>query len=324
MTTAHTAPLRFGVMSGFPDPESAEATVREAERLGFDSLWVGDHVAFPVPILDSLTQLALAAAYTRSLTLGTCVYLLPLRHPTLVAKQVATLDRMLAGRLVLGVGVGGEFPNEYAACGVPVGQRGARLSEGIEVLKALWRGESVTRAGRYFPLEGVRMLPVPTSPGGPPIWCGGRSEAALTRAGRLADGYVSYAIDAARFRESMHTIEEAAHAAGRTLDGFTPAHMLFLRIDDRFEDAHRHATEHLSRRYAMDFSKPARRYGALGAPAAVAEVIARYRAAGARHVILDLTGPTADRAQQLERFSEEVVPLLDDRGDVALARDDRR
>ncbi|MGE0623418.1 MAG: LLM class flavin-dependent oxidoreductase [Pseudomonadales bacterium] len=302
--------LQFGVMAGFPDPESARATVEQAERLGFDSLWVGDHVAFPVPILDSLTQLALAAAFARRLTLGTCVYLLPLRHPTLVAKQTATLDRMLSGRFVLGVGVGGEFPNEYAACGVPLRQRGARLTEGIDVLKALWSGEPVTRNGRFFPLDDVRMLPPPTSPGGPPIWCGGRAKGALERAGRIGDGYVSYAVDPQRFSESLTTIRHAAAAMDRSLDAFTPAHMLFLRLDERFEDSHRTATEHLSRRYAMDFSKAARRYGALGSAADVAETIHRYREAGVQHVILDLVGPAADRDEQLHRFSREVRPLL--------------
>lgn len=303
-------PLRFGVMCGFPDPNAARATVELAEHLGFDSLWVGDHVAFPVPILDSLTQLALAAGFARTLTLGTCVYLLPLRHPTLVAKQVATLDRMLMGRMVLGVGVGGEFPNEYAACGVPVTQRGARLTESIEVLKALWTGESVNCSGRFYPLSDVRMLPTPISPGGPPVWCGGRSPAALERAGRLADGYVSYAVDPDMYARAMTTVAAAADNANRSLEHFSRAHMLFLRIDDHFEDAHQHATNHLTRRYAMDFSKPAKRYGALGAPADIAATIDRYRAAGAGTFVLDLVGPLEDRDQQMLRFSEEVVPLL--------------
>lgn len=310
MTTTHPPLLQFGIMSAFPDPASAQATVAQAEDLGFDSLWVGDHVAFPVPILDSLMQLALASAFARKITLGTCVYLLPLRHPALVAKQVATLDRMLAGRLVFGVGIGGEFPNEYAACGVPLQERGARLSEGIEVLKALWTADSITRSGRFFPLRDVRMLPPPKSAGGPPVWCGGRSDAALARAARLADGYVSYAIDAAMYARAMTAIHDTADRAGRSLDRFTAAHMLFIRIDDRFEDAHRHASEHLSRRYAMDFSKPAKRYGALGAPADVAAAIERYRASGAHYFVLDLVGPPQDRDQQLARFSAEVKPLL--------------
>ena len=302
--------LKIGVMSGFSSPEGARHTVEYAAALGFDSLWVGDHVAFPVPIMNALIQLALAAGYAKTISLGTCVYLLPLRHPTPVAKQVGTLDRLLGGRFVFGVGVGGEFPNEYAACGVPVQQRGARLSEGIEVLKALWRAEPVSFTGRYYALDDVQMLPAPVTTGGPPIWCGGRSRAALTRAGEMADGYISYAVDANMYREALAVIDTAGRRVGRDMNGYQHAHMLFVRIDDRFEDAHQTATEHLSRRYAMDFSKPAKRYAALGKPADVAAVIAKFREAGASQIVLDLTGPMADRDEQLRRFSEEVRPLV--------------
>ena len=302
--------LKIGVMSGFASPAEARHTVEYAERLGFDSLWVGDHVAFPVPILDALIQLALASGYAEKISLGTCVYLLPLRHPTTVAKQVGTLDRILDGRFVFGVGVGGEFPNEYAACGVPVQQRGARLSEGIEVLKALWRAEQTSFDGRYYAFQDVQMLPAPATEGGPPIWCGGRSKAALRRAGRLADGYISYAVDVEMYRDALEVIDTARQQAGREMDAFQRAHMLFTRIDNRYEDAHKAATDHLSRRYAMDFSKPAKRYAALGKPADVAAAIEQFSSAGASQIVLDLTGPMAERDEQLQRFSEEVRPLL--------------
>ena len=101
--------VRFGFSAGFASAPAARATVELAERLGFDSLWVGDHVAFPMPILDPLLQLALAAAHSERLWFGTSVYLVPLRHPVLIAKQVATLDLLCGGRFVFGVGVGGEF-----------------------------------------------------------------------------------------------------------------------------------------------------------------------------------------------------------------------
>lgn len=308
--TKQSPKLEFGVMSAFSDPESAANTVATAERLGFESLFVGDHVAFAVPIFDSLMQLALAAAYAKTLKLGTCVFLLPLRHPTTVAKQVSTLDRILDGRLIFGVGVGGEFPNEYAACGVPVTERGARLTEGIEVLKALWSGQPVDHEGRFYSFKDVQMLPPPAQPGGPPIWCGGRSERALQRAGRLADGYISYAIDAPRYAKAMDVIADSAEQAKRNIENFQRAHMLFVRIDKTFEAAHGKATEHLSHRYAMDFSEPARRYAALGKPADVADTIAKFRDAGATQIVLDLTGPFADRDEQIEQFSMDVRPLL--------------
>ena len=119
--------LRYGWMTAMSDADEVREVVALAERSGLDSLWVGDHIAFTVPILDPLLQLAQAAVLSERLLLGTSVYLLPLRHPVPVAKQVATLDLLSGGRLLFGVGVGGEFPNEYAACGIPRRERGARL-----------------------------------------------------------------------------------------------------------------------------------------------------------------------------------------------------
>src|SRR3954469_510543 len=123
-----------------PTIAEMESLVRLVDDCGYDSLWVGDHIAFAVAILDPLLQLAQAAVVSRRLRLGTNVYLLPLRHPVPVAKQVASLDHLSEGRLIFGVGVGGEFPKEYEACGVPLNERGARLSEAIPMLRQLWSG----------------------------------------------------------------------------------------------------------------------------------------------------------------------------------------
>ena len=240
------------------------AVVRALDSLGYDSIWSGDHVAFAGPILDPLIQLAQAAALSDRLTIGTAVYLLPLRHPAPVAKQVATLDTVSSGRMIFGVGVGGEFPIEFQLCGVPVEERGARLSEGIRVLRKLWSGQPAAHEGRFYPYPEVAIEPPPVQPGGPPIWCGGRADAALRRAGRLADGWMSYVVDPERYRRSLVTIATAAAAAGRTLDRFGTAHLLFVRLDKDRESALAFAARFLSIRYAMDFSRAAERYCALG------------------------------------------------------------
>ena len=187
---------------------------QQVDRLGFDSFWCGDHVAFAIPFLDPITQIAQAAVVSKRLTFGTAVFLLPLRHPTPVAKQIATLDHLTGGRFVFGVGIGGEFPKEYEGCGVPLNERGARLSEGIEVIRKLWTGEKVSHEGRFYSFKDVKMTPVPRQPGGPPIWCGGRSEPALRRAARLADGWFSYAVSPEMFAKGLATIEAAAQEAG--------------------------------------------------------------------------------------------------------------
>src|SRR5256714_10981629 len=134
-----------------PAVDEMQALVRLVDDCGYDSLWVGDHIAFAVAILDPLLQLAQAAVVSRRLKLGCNVYLLPLRHPVPVAKQVATLDHLSEGRLIFGVGIGGEFPREYEACGVPLGERGPRLSEAIPLLRRLWSGAPVDPPGRILP-----------------------------------------------------------------------------------------------------------------------------------------------------------------------------
>src|SRR5215469_6156497 len=133
-----------------PTVDELATLVELVDDCGYDSLWVGDHLAFAVSILDPLLQLAQAAVVSPRLTLGTNVYLLPLRHPGPVAKQVASLDHLCEGRLIFGVGVGGEFPKEFAVAGVPRSERGARLSEAIPLLHQLCNGEPVSYAGKYF------------------------------------------------------------------------------------------------------------------------------------------------------------------------------
>ncbi len=310
MTLPLDKDMKFGWMTSMDSLESVRQTTKLADEIGMDSLWVGDHIAFAVPIMDPLLQLAQAAALSDRLTLGTSVYLLPLRHPTTVAKQVSTLDRLTEGRLIFGVGIGGEFPNEFAACGVPVKERGARLSEGMDVLRALWTGDKVSHQGKFFPFEDVMMRPKPMQAGGPPIWCGGRSEAALKRAGRKADGYISYVVTPEMYQSALATMAGAAEEAGRRVDRFGTAHLLFFRIDDSFEKSWDVATEHLSERYASDFRGPAKKYCALGKPEQVAETINRFREAGVRHIIIDSVSPLEERHEQVKRFAREVKPLL--------------
>ena len=302
--------LKFGLMSVLSKPSVVRATVALAEECGLDSLWAGDHIAFTGPIPDALTGLTYASALSDTLTFGTSVFLAPLRHPGPLAKQIATLDRFAGGRFILGLGVGGEFPIEFALAGVPVEERGGRLSETIEVLKLLWSAEPVSYEGKYFSFPEVKMEPPPAQPGGPPIWCGGRQKAALRRAGRLADGYISYVVTPEMFANALSEVAAGAEAAGRELESFGSGHLLFAWIEDDYETALDVATAHLSKRYAMDFRKAAGRYAALGSPADVAARIDAFRAAGVRQFVLDFTGRPAERDDQCRRFMADVVPLL--------------
>ena len=331
MTLPLDTRLRLGVQTVHRRTEPASAPwepridelvslVELVDRAGYDSLWTGDHVSFAVPMLDPLLQLAQAAVVSRRLLLGTAVYLLPLRHPAPVAKQVATLDHLTEGRLIFGVGVGGEFPQEYAVCGVPMAERGARLSEGVRLLREFWTGAPVTHTGRlYGGFQDVALQPPSRQPGGPPVWFGGRSKPALRRAGRLGDGYLSYVVTPEMFADALATIDQAASEAGRDLRSFGTGHLLFTRLDASFEAALDAAAAALSVRYAMDFRRPAQRYCALGTPAQVAERVRAFHAAGARHVVLDFVGPYEERDRQIAWFAGEVMPMLVDLTTVAAA-----
>ena len=302
--------LTFGIQTRIMTPDDARDAVALAERSGYASISVGDHLAYAVPILDPLIQLATAAALTRSVTVMPAVYLLPLRHPGPVAKQVATLDHMSGGRLIFGVGVGGEFASDFEVAGVPIKERGARLSEAIEVLRKLWTGDKVSHQGRFYAFKDIQMLPAPVQPGGPPIWCGGRSDAALRRIAELADGWISYVVTADTYRAGLEKIAAFAAQAGRRPTRFGTSHLLFVRFGKTREEALEEAAKHLSIRYAMDFRKPAERYCALGRPEDVAEAVRKFHDAGVRRLVLDMIGRPEERPGQFERFAEEVKPLL--------------
>src|SRR5262249_45327419 len=298
-----------------PTIEELRELVELVDRCGYHSLWCGDHISFPAPILDPLLQLAQAAVVSRRLLFGTSVYLLPLRHPVPVAKQVATLDHLTQGRFIFGVGVGGEFPKEYAACGVPIGERGARLAEGIELVAKLLHGAPIDHQGRYYAaFTDVPMQPPARQPGGPKIWCGGRSDKALERAGRIADGWIAYAITPDMFRNGLAKVAAAAAAAGVAQRPFGTGHLLFTRLDRSFDRALDAAAATLTRRYAMDFRRAAERYAALGSPEQVSERIRAFHAAGVRHIVLDFVGPYEERNQQIEWAARDVLPRLSDLG----------
>src|SRR4030095_8385405 len=167
--------MRFGAQLPPKPPAQQFELVQRIEALGFESVWTGDHVSFHGPIHESLTLLAPFVPITRRVRLGTAVSLLALRPPAIAAKAAASLDVLSGGRLIFGVGVGGENPKEFELCGVPHRERGARVTEGIEVIRALWRDTPATFQGRFTRFESVSIDPKPVQRPGPPIWIGGRS-----------------------------------------------------------------------------------------------------------------------------------------------------
>lgn len=300
----------FGVFLSMHPPREQWDLVRRIEALGFDSVWSGDHVSFNLPLYDSLTLLASYASITERLRLGVAVYLLALRTPAVAAKVTSTLDALSGGRLLFGVGVGGENPKEFEAVGVPHRERGARVTEGIEAVRALWRDTPATFQGHFTRFEGVSIDPKPVQQPGPPIWVGGRSDAALLRAARQGDGWVSYVVTAQRYALSIEKIHEAAAACGRSLQGFATAHLTFVTVDRDRERARRRWIERLSRRYAQDFAPLVDRYGIAGTPEQCAEQIERFREAGCHYFLLNPICEPAEESEQVELLAAEVVPRL--------------
>ena len=305
-----SAALTFGVQLSIKPPQEQFDLVRRIEALGFDAVFTGDHVSFHNPLYESMTLLATYVPITTRLRLGTAVYLLALRRPAIAAKITATLDVLSGGRFVFGVGVGGENPKEFELCGVPHHERGARVSEGIDAVRTLWRDTPATFKGRFTSFESVSIDPKPVQRPGPPIWIGGRSDAALARAGRQGDGWVAYVVQPERFAQSLDKIRAAATGAGRTLERFTAAHLAFVTVGRDWESAKRVWAEHLTTRYAQDFEPLARKYGIIGTPEQCAEQIARFRDAGCTYVILNPIGDPRDERDQVERLAADVVPLL--------------
>jgi probable F420-dependent oxidoreductase len=186
-----------------------------AEELGFCSLWVNDHVLAPASlpryseILESLSTLAWMAAHTEEVRLGTSVLILPQREPILAAKQLATLDVLSGGRLIVGIG-SGYVAEEFAFLGAPFEQRGKRIEEQIALLRALWAGEPNFR-GRWFAYEGACFGPLPVQGAALPLWIGGGSRAAMRRAATLADAWHPAHLDRTALATRRSELEELAN-----------------------------------------------------------------------------------------------------------------
>ena len=176
-------------------PEGIKRAAVQAEKLGFADVWASEHIIIPAGAMyppspnfyDPVLTLTWAAAYTRRVGLGTSVLVLPMRHPLPLAKELATLQNLSGGRLVLGAGVGW-MEAEFEALGVPFKERGRRMDEGIAMMRAVWSDDPVSFPSRWIPavIDQMRMMPKPEKP--IPIWIGGTSEPALRRAARL-DGW---------------------------------------------------------------------------------------------------------------------------------------
>lgn len=307
----------------------------EAERLGFESVWVSEHHFVDDAYLPSLLPVCAGiAARTTRIRVGTGLLLAPLSEPIRLAEDAAVVDLLSNGRLILGLGLGWRA-EEFEVLRVPPAERVRRLEDAVTVLRQAW-GPGLVTGGRLISYPGTAVTPKPAQPGGPPIWIGALSEPAIRRAGRIGDGYLATDVIPESFARQVSWVREELERAGRDPERFTLS--LYLPTfawngDDAWERVrghHHYVTwkyedmEHARGRtgplpspppLTPDLEAELRGSIVLGRPDDVARQIDRFREAvgGNLHYIARLYWPGMDPGLQREAlavFAEEVIPKL--------------
>ena len=272
--------VRVGLFPTVPlvGGEELRTVLALAAEVGVDHLCVGDHVSFFVGAgsdgLITATSLLVAQA---DLPVYVALYLLPLRHPVPVARQLATIAQLAPGRLTLGVGIGGEDPHEIEICGVDPKTRGRRMDESLQILRGLGEGTPVTFDGEFFSLHEALILPAPSPP--VPLIVGGRSDAAIRRAARLGDGWLGIWVSPRRYRSACDQIAGEAIEAGRDMIGFDNALNVWCGFASTREAARKPLAAQMQDFYQMPF-EPFERYSPYGTPEHVAEFLSPYIESG--------------------------------------------
>jgi len=254
------------------------ATLASIADSGIDHLCVGDHVSFHVGAgADGLIDAAALLTRDAELPCYVALYLLPLRHPVPVARQLASIAQLAPGRLTFGVGIGGEDPHELEICGVDPRTRGRRMDESLEILRSLSEGKPVSFEGEFFALRDAQILPAPSPP--IPITVGGRSDAAVRRAGRFGDGWLGIWVSPRRFNEVVEQVGEHAEHAGRNPASFEHAINVWCGFGSTREAARGPLAAGMQAFYQMPF-EPFERYSPYGTPEDVADFLYPYVEAG--------------------------------------------
>jgi probable F420-dependent oxidoreductase len=284
---------------------------RNAEAMGFEYLTCGEHLMFHGPIGNSLIALAAAATVTRKIKLMSTIVLVPLYgSAAMLAKMTAVLDVVSGGRYHFGIGVGGEFPREFEAAGVPVKQRGPRTNEALEVIARLWTEKKVTYSGRFNNFNEVTIDPPPVQKPHPPIWVAGRQESAMKRAAKYAQGWLPYMYTPEQLATSIEKINEFGRQNGRDLSGFRHGLFIFTSVYKDRDQARAVAARQVGRNYAQDFSQKAGRYLLFGTPEDCVKRLNEYVAAGARTVVIANACPREDLDSNLKLIAEEILPAF--------------
>lgn len=309
-------PTREAFLQGSHDAGPLLEFGRAAEAAGFDSVWAGDSLVAR-PRLEPLTLLAAVAAVTRTVSIGTAALTGALRQPLLAAHAIATLDQVAAGRTILGLGTGFPYPEteaEFKAAGARFDQRVGRLTEAVELWRALWDpardpDAPLAFAGKYRSFEGIERLPLPARPGGPPLWLAGGSDAAVTRAGRLFDGWLPYSPTPEEYAHGYEKLLAAASAAGRDAGSLTPAFYATVNLHDDEGRARAELAVYVQRYYDVPLEIMETLQPFYSGPAeGCFEWLNAFVEAGARHLVLRFGA--RDAGAQLDRAAGGILPAL--------------
>jgi probable F420-dependent oxidoreductase len=288
------------------DPRIVAAFAIRAESLGFDGLWTLDSAlggpTSHTPVLDGLHVLSHAAAVTERPRLGIAVIVMGRRQPALLARELASIDRLSGGRLVVGVGLGAPEGESVAQLGFPTDRRVRRLVEGVEVMRALWASNEASFDGELWRFSRARVEPKPIQRPGPPVWFGAGREPALRRAARLGDGWIgsgSSSVD--DFRAQAALVRRALDEEGRDPARFAIAKRVYVAVEDDEELARRRLGAVIDDMYGV--GGLGERVAVGGPPERVATVLRELVAAGAQELALT---PMYGHLAQLEALAEVV------------------
>jgi probable F420-dependent oxidoreductase len=287
-------------------PEGVLEFIDDCERWNIDSVWVSDRIAAPRPTLDPIVFMAYLTSRMRNMKFGTSALVLPTRNPVVLAKQLATLDYLCKGRLLLVVGIGGDDSRDFDAVGVRKEERGKRGDEAITLMKKLWDEENVNFAGQFYSVRDLTLLPRPYQKGGPPVWVGGRSKAAFRRAGRLADGWLASSVTPAEVATGIEAIRSHAAEVGREIPDDHYGVLVPFCFATNAEEALNVAGQSIRRRQEISPTE----YSALGTPEQVRQKLKEYVAAGATKFVMRPYGPRKTHVEQIEMLAKEVIPAV--------------
>jgi len=306
-----TMKIRIGValgdsLSGEQQPEALLEFIDDCERWDIDSIWVSDRLAAPRSTLDPVVFMAYMASRMRNMKLGTSALVLPTRQPVVLAKQLATLDFLSKGRLLVAVGIGGDDSRDFEATGVRKQERGKRGDEAIALMRKLWTEENVDFQGQFYSAHDLTLLPRPCQKGGPPLWVGGRSNGAFRRAGRLGDGWLTSSVTPGEVAIGIDAIRAYAHEVGRNIPDDHYGVLIPYCVAPTAEDAEKIAGPSIRRRQEI----APQGYCALGAPEQVTEKLREYIDAGASKFVMRPYGPKESLRAQVKMLAKEVIPAL--------------